>query len=106
VYRITNPSLSRSGRFLAFSSDFSSESPGGLIFTQIGANVYVRDMQTGETRRISKNVNPQSGAGYNVAPHLSADGRWLAWSSTATNLVENDTNGQPDIFVGPARPPR
>jgi Tol biopolymer transport system component len=106
VYRITNPSLSRSGRFLAFSSDFSSESPGGLIFTQIGANVYVRDMQTGETRRISKNVNPQSGSGYNVAPHLSADGRWLAWSSTATNLVENDTNGQPDIFVAPARPPR
>jgi Tol biopolymer transport system component len=106
VYRITSPSLSRSGRFLAFSSDFSSESPGGLIFTQIAANVYVRDIQTGETRRISKNANPQPGSGYNIAPRLSADGRWLTWVSTATNLVDNDTNDEPDVFVAPARPLR
>jgi Tol biopolymer transport system component len=106
VFRIGNPSLSRSGRFLAFSSDFSSTSAGGLSFSELWANVYVRDMQTGETRRISKNANPQPGSGYNGVPRLSADGRWLAWSSNATNLVDDDTNGQPDIFVAPARPLR
>lgn len=106
VYRITNPSLSRSGRFLAFWSDFSRESPPGTFFTQIGANVYVRDMRTGATRRISKNANPQPGSGYNINPRLSADGRWLAWVSTATNLVDNDTNDESDVFVAPARPLR
>jgi hypothetical protein len=30
---------------------------------------------------------------------LSPDGRWLAWESDASNVVANDTNGLPDVFL-------
>ena len=30
---------------------------------------------------------------------VSSDGRYVAFSSNASNLVANDTNGKPDVFV-------
>jgi Tol biopolymer transport system component len=79
---LLSPSLSRNGRFLTF------EGSTGSVGT-----VYVYDLQTGDLKRIANGGDPR----------ISADGRWVAFVSGATNLVEHDTNGVADVFVAPAR---
>jgi Tol biopolymer transport system component len=101
VFRLHSPSLSRSGRFVAFSSDTQRED-----FIQILVNVYVRDLDTGKTVRVSNNPQADPLKGFNGPPDLSGDGRWVAWGSTASDLVKGDTNGVEDVFVAPARPIR
>jgi hypothetical protein len=51
------------------------------------------------TLRASLASNGGQGDGDSRAPSISADGRWLAFESTATNLVPGDTNGVSDVFV-------
>jgi Tol biopolymer transport system component len=60
--------------------------------------VFVRDRQTGTTERISQ---PLSGApdGFAMQPSMSADGRFVAFTSQATNLVTKDKNVKRDVFV-------
>ncbi|NUM44825.1 MAG: PD40 domain-containing protein, partial [Anaerolineales bacterium] len=48
---------------------------------------------------ISLSSTGEPGNGNSTSPSLSADGRWIAFASDATNLVPNDTNGVTDIFV-------
>jgi Tol biopolymer transport system component len=48
---------------------------------------------------ISRSSTGEPGNGNSSSPSLSADGRWIAYASAATNLVPNDTNGVTDIFV-------
>ena len=61
--------------------------------------MFVRDRQTGTTRRVS--VGPGGVQGDSGSDHgsISADGRFVAFWSAATNLVPGDTNGQADVFV-------
>src|SRR5262249_1186944 len=66
------------------------------------ADVFVRDRQTGTTERISvasggTQANNYSGPGDHLA--ISSDGRFVAFSSRATNLVTSDLNGSQDVFV-------
>lgn len=85
---------SADGRYVAFSAyDFSSATNG------YHEDLYLREAQTGTTTDIS--VTPQGTAadGSNNEPALSADGRYVAFASTADNLVAGDTNGHSDIFV-------
>jgi hypothetical protein len=61
--------------------------------------VFVRDRRTGTTARVSLG---QGGAQANDAaedPALSADGRFVAFDSAASNLVPGDTNFDHDVFV-------
>jgi len=88
------PALSADGRFVAFTSNatnLSNQAPAGGVF--------VRDRQTGTTEAVSVNSSGQSGnsSSYNAA--ISADGRFVAFQSLASNLVPNDNNGTFDIFV-------
>lgn len=48
---------------------------------------------------ISLSSTGEPGNGDSSSPSISADGRWIAFASDATNLVPNDTNGVTDIFV-------
>ncbi len=62
-------------------------------------DIFVRDRANQITRRIRIGLN---GAQANAASNLgsiSANGRYISFSSTASNLVANDTNGKSDIFV-------
>jgi Tol biopolymer transport system component len=94
----SGPSISASGRFVAFGSD-SSNLVGGD--TNIATDVFVRDRETGTTTRVS--VSSAGAQGEQVAnsvnPSISADGRFVAFDSWASNLVGDDTNGTADIFV-------
>lgn len=99
------PVLSRNGRWLAFKS-FSAlmiddNNDGTPDDTNGQPDIFVRDRGTGGTRivRISEGLNGQQANGPSDRPRLSADGRFVAFVSGATNLVIGDTNGVADVFV-------
>jgi len=57
------------------------------------------DRQTGTTARVSVDSAGTEGNGYSAFPSISADGRYVAFESVATNLVTPDVGGWYDIFV-------
>jgi hypothetical protein len=83
--------LSADGRYLAFASGASNLVPGD---TNNAEDVFVEDVQSGAVTMVSSGGNDVS-----FDPSISADGRYVAFASYATNLVAGDTNGQPDVFV-------
>ncbi|NET45183.1 hypothetical protein [Okeania sp. SIO2B3] len=62
-------------------------------------DVFVHDRQTGVTSLVSVNSAGELGNDSSDDPSISADGRFIAFSSTADNLVSGDTNEVQDIFV-------
>jgi len=90
-------SISADGRFVAFSSDASNLVPGDTNNT---GDIFVRDTLTNTTTRVSvDSAGNQANFGSNGDFSISADGRFVAFSSAATNLVPGDTNRDYDIFV-------
>jgi len=61
--------------------------------------VFVRDMFSGVTRRVSVDSGGQQANGSVVSATLSTGGRYVAFDSYASNLVPDDTNGKIDVFV-------
>lgn len=94
--RSQEPSISANGRFVAFESDASNLVVGD---TNGVTDIFVHDRQTGTTSRVSIKTGGTQGNGNSYAPSISADGRYVAFESDASNLVDNDTNGLSDIFV-------
>lgn len=77
------------GRYVAFVSEASDLVPGD---TNRIADIFVRDLQTLATTLVSVgavSTNPAAGlpVGSSESPRITTDGRWVAFSSTATNLV-------------------
>ena len=91
-----NASLSADGRFVAFDSD-----AGNLVSGDSNEipDIFVYDRQTGSTTLVSRNTEGGDADGFSVFPSLSADGRFVAFDSDATNLVAGDGNDFTDIFV-------
>jgi Tol biopolymer transport system component len=93
----TRPSISASGRFVAFASDAANlvkRDTNGLT------DIFVNDRRTGKTFRVNvKTGGKQARGGLSFDPSISADGRTVAFYSEAKNLVPNDTNGAGDVFV-------
>lgn len=90
------PAISANGRFVAFWS-FASNLVAGDTNGRV--DVFVRDRQDGTTTRVSVSAAGVQGNGASYEPAISADGRFVAFHSDATNLVAGDTNGAPDVFV-------
>ena len=90
------PSISSDGRYVAFYS-FASDLVVGD--TNGKADVFVRDTLAGTTERISVSSSNTEGNNSSDFPSISADGRYVAFLSKATNLADADTNGVPDVFV-------
>lgn len=95
-------SISGDGRYIAFSS-FANNLADGEIYNYL--DVYVRDRWTATTERGSVDATGYSPNGVSVNPALSADGRFVAFDSSASNLVEGDTNGRIDVFLRDRMPP-
>jgi Tol biopolymer transport system component len=91
-----SPSISADGRFVAFASEAT-----GLVAGDHNraGDVFVHDRRTGRTRLVSAASDGTAGNGESYSPSISADGRFVAFASEATNLVRGDTNGAVDIFV-------
>jgi uncharacterized repeat protein (TIGR01451 family) len=62
-------------------------------------DIFVRDRQTGTTTMVSRAADGSLGNDHAGQAAISADGRFVAFVSAATNLVPGDTNGFPDVFV-------
>lgn len=93
----SRPTMSRDGRLAAFRSNASNLIPGD---TNGVADIFVRDGETGAIERVSLATGGAEGdAGCEYNPAISADGRYVAFMSRATNLAAGDTNGVGDIFV-------
>jgi len=90
------PASSANGRFIAFDSLASNLVVGDTNGT---TDVFVRDRQTGTTERVSVGKNKSQANSFSSAPSISADGRFIAFASFASNLVRGDTNGTTDVFV-------
>lgn len=91
-----DPSISAEGRFVAFGSDAGNLVPGD---TNHLGDVFVRDRLIGTTIRVSVSSAGAQSNNYSWDPSISADGRLVAFPSTADNLVEGDNNYLGDIFV-------
>jgi len=89
-------SLSADGRYVAFESYATNLVDGD---TNGDYDVFVHDRVTGTTTRVSVSSTGAQGDGESYGPSLSADGRYVAYFSRATNLVGGDTNGSYDVFV-------
>ena len=89
-------STSGDGRLVAFvavAQDLVAGRPGNLV-----KNVYVRDSRTGVTTLASIAADGGDANGDSNSPVLSANGRYLVFQSTASNIVANDNNMSTDLF--------
>jgi hypothetical protein len=90
------PSISRTGQYVAFISQASNLVPGD---TNGQPDVFVRDLFAASTFRVSIGTGGTQGNGACSRASMAADGRWVAFDSTSSNLVLGDTNGVSDVFV-------
>ena len=90
------PAISSDGRFVAFVSYASNLVAGD---TNKSPDVFVRDRTRGTTDRISVSTRGREANDGSYWPKLSANGRLIAYTSSASNLVPSDTNKANDVFV-------
>jgi len=88
-------SISADGRYVCFDSYSSNFVDGDTD----ELDVFVRDRQLGTTERVTVSSSEVPSNGRSERGALSADGRFVAFMSLATNLVPQDTNGAYDVFV-------
>ncbi len=98
------PVISADGRWVAFTSYASNLTPGDLNavsgsgVTGSGADVFLHDLTEHTTVRVSRSMIGWADGESDFAA-ISADGRFVAFDSTADNLVPGDTNNVGDVYV-------
>lgn len=92
------PLISADGRWVVFES--TATNLVNASFTTNWVQVYARDLQNGVTHLVSVNqASAGPGAGIAESPSISADARWVAFASTATNLTAGVTNRLGEIYL-------
>lgn len=91
-----HPAISADGRFIAFASDASN-----LVANDGNGrtDVFVHDRTTDVTTLVSRTRSGASGNGSSLNPAISANGRWVAFESIASDLVPGDAAGWYDVFL-------
>ena len=95
----TYPSLSGNGRYCAFVAGPHVTKTNSFYGETGIRQIFVFDRETGETTCVSAAPDGSPGDADSEHPIISADGRYVTFSSWAGNLVENDTTGNEDVFV-------
>jgi Ca2+-binding RTX toxin-like protein len=88
--------ITQDGRYVVFGTASSTLVAGD---TNDVDDIFVRDRLKNETARLSVSTNGTESNGATYSPALSSDGRVIAFMSYASNLVDGDTNGVPDVFT-------
>jgi hypothetical protein len=88
--------ISSDGRYVAFTSDASNLVAGD---TNGVADVFLKDVVSGVTTRVSTASDGAESNDYAEWPSVSDDGRYVAFAAWASNLVADDTNDASDVFV-------
>jgi hypothetical protein len=91
-----DPVISSDGVIVAFWSNAANLVSGD---TNASSDIFVHDRSTRITECVSVDSSGVQGNGLSLYPAISADGRFVAFESIATNLVPGDTNGCYDVFV-------
>lgn len=107
-----HPAITADGDKVAFASNSTNLIPGGTGFFPSGppenpsstenpyaGHIYLHHIPTAITGLVSQSSEGEPGNGPSYWPDISADGRYVAFASSASNLVPNDTNGARDYFV-------
>jgi Tol biopolymer transport system component len=93
------PQVSADGRFIAFSSESTNLIPGLNDPNGDHSDVFVRDLETGALRCLSTVPNGAStGNGASFDPRISADGRYVIFTSLASDLSTLDNNSRRDVY--------
>ncbi|MCA9390367.1 PD40 domain-containing protein [candidate division WWE3 bacterium] len=90
------PSISADGRYIAFhsaASNLVASDTNGVV------DVFVHDLQSGTTERVSVDSVGTQANNHSLYPSISDDGRYVVFESRATNLIAGDTNSAIDIFL-------
>jgi Tol biopolymer transport system component len=92
------PDISANGRYLAYVSSASNLVPGDTNGVQ---DIFVFDRQTGSTERVSmaSDGTQANNDGMATSVSISGNGRYVSYTSYASNLVPGDINDAPDVFV-------
>lgn len=90
------PSISRSGRYVAFASDASNLTDSD---TKGFTNIFVRNIETGTLEMVSVGAGGAEADGDSTLPSISWDGRMIAFSSKATNLVPDHPAEGSNVYV-------
>ncbi len=89
--------ISSTGRFVVFTSRANNLTTNDANAT---FDVYLRDLQTGVTQLVSVNSSGTGAGNANSTdPSVNSNGRYVAFTSDANNLVAGDNNGKSDVFV-------
>jgi RHS repeat-associated protein len=88
--------VSADGRYVAFDSSASNLVTGD---TNAASDIFVHDRATGTTSRVSVDSSGAQANSASTFPAVSSDGRYVAFHSSATNLVTGDTNIRSDVFI-------
>jgi hypothetical protein len=89
-------SVDSDGRFVAFRSHATNLVGGDTNGVE---DVFVRDRLNGTTERVSVSSTGQQASGGSFSASISADGRYVLFFSSATDLVAGDTNAKYDVFL-------
>jgi Tol biopolymer transport system component len=89
-------SVSRDGSSVAFASEADNLVPGD---TNGWRDIFVCNLFFGTNALVSVATNGRGADGMSLEPAISADGRYVAFTSSADNLVGRDTNKASDVFV-------
>ena len=90
------PDQSDDGRWGAFTSKANNLVAGDINNVH---DIFLADRDSGEIRMVSQLAAGTPGDANSWDPSISGDGRWIVFSSLASNLVPGDTNGVRDIFL-------
>lgn len=90
------PTISHNGRYVGWASRAPNLVDND---TNLREDIFVRDRHTGVTTRVSVDQGGNESNNDSRAPHLSGDGRYIAYSSLADNLVTTDSNKYEDVIV-------
>lgn len=96
------PTVSRDGTVVAFQGSAGLGSSSGAVEAeawQDPAQIYVMDLTHDALELVSVSMTGEAANGECGAPSMSADGRRIAFTSTADNLASGDHNRQADVFV-------
>ena len=92
----SQPTISADGRYVAFTSAATNLAP---IIGGSGSQIFLRDTQTNQTILISRDTFGSAGDGTSSRPTISADGRYVAFTSAATNLAPIIGGSGSQIFL-------
>lgn len=94
------PSITGNGRYVAFWSGATNLVPP---YTSAHQGIFVRDLRLGATSRVDVGIGGSEPNGWPSTPFISSRGRFVVYSSEASNLVAGDRNGTRDVFEADLR---